>query len=44
MMLRTWQIPASHLLALDLSGVTVLPCAAVLFMMRLQPWQVGACK
>ncbi len=41
--LHTWQIHASHLLAADLADGTVLPCAAALFMIRLQARQVGAC-
>ena len=41
--LHTWQIHASHLLTAGLADGTVLPCAAALFMIRLQARQVGAC-
>ena len=35
LMLHTWQMHVSHLLAADVAGGTVLACAAALFMIRL---------
>ena len=42
-MLHAWHMHASHLLAADLAGGTVLACAAALFMIRLQAERVSRC-